>query len=140
MRYRPHFIQTAIFGLLFFALLLTNLGMAASHHPQEFLDKIKGHQHEGQEIVQHFCINCHAKEPLIPIGAPRIGVLSDWSFRVKQNGRVLFQHTAEGINAMPARGGCFECSDEQLQLAILAILPASLRVDYNRLTSNQNKH
>ena len=35
----------------------------------------------------------------------------------------LFKHTDEGFNAMPARGGCFECSDRQLKLAIAAMLP-----------------
>ena len=28
---------------------------------------------------------------------------------------------------MPARGGCFECSDKQLYLAILAMLPETLK-------------
>jgi len=36
---------------------------------------------------------------------------------------VLLEHTSEGFGAMPARGGCFECTDEQLELAILAMLP-----------------
>jgi cytochrome c5 len=39
----------------------------------------------------------------------------------------LFQHTDEGLNAMPSRGGCFECSDKQLMLAIRAMLPETTK-------------
>lgn len=96
---------------------------AASHHPQVFLEQIKGSKNEGEQIVSHFCINCHAKTPLIPLGAPRIGELQDWKTRLKQGINLLLKHTDEGFNAMPARGGCFECTDQQLILAILAMLP-----------------
>ncbi|MFA5959790.1 MAG: c-type cytochrome [Tatlockia sp.] len=103
------------------------LGFASSHHPQEFLQSIRGTKEEGKHIVQHYCINCHAEKPLIPLGAPRIGVEADWILRVKNGLSELFERSAEGLNAMPARGGCFECSDEQLRLAILELLPDSLR-------------
>ncbi len=96
---------------------------AESHHPQEFLKTISGTRNEGEQIYNHFCSNCHAQKPLIPLGAPRIGEKSDWNLRVKQGIDVLFKHTDEGLNAMPARGGCFECTDEQLILAIVEIVP-----------------
>lgn len=96
---------------------------ANSHHPQEFLKKIAGSKDEGHQIVQHYCTNCHAPKPLIPLGAPRIGHSDDWTPRVKQGMSVLFKNTDEGLNAMPARGGCFECTDKQLILAIIAMLP-----------------
>lgn len=109
--------------LLSFLLCCISLNvMAKSHHPQAFLKKISGKPHEGEAIVQHFCINCHAEKPLISLGAPRIGVEADWKPRLSQGLPILLQHTAEGFNAMPARGGCFECSDEQLKLAVSAML------------------
>ena len=107
--------------IIFFVNTATN--WAASHHPQDFLNTISGSPDEGEQIVQHYCSNCHAKKPLIPLGAPRIGLSSDWESRRKQGIDVLFKHTDEGLNAMPARGGCFECSDKQLMLAIAAMLP-----------------
>ena len=113
--------------LLFVVCILVQPVFAASHHPQEFLKKIAGSKDEGQQIVQHYCSNCHAVKPLISLGAPRIGESSDWDPRIKQGIDLLFKHTDEGLNAMPARGGCFECSDEQLKLAILAMLPVKLR-------------
>ena len=66
------------------ALGLCNLyGMgfshANSHHPQEFLKKIAGKKQEGRDIVEHYCATCHAEKPLIPLGAPRMGVPKDVS-------------------------------------------------------------
>ena len=105
-------------GGCFYPLCLS----AASHHPQEFLTQIQGKPDEGKEIVNHFCANCHAVKPLINLGAPRIGQKTDWQIRLKQGLEQLFTHTAEGYHAMPPRGGCFECSDEQLKKAIRAML------------------
>lgn len=106
------------------ALFLINFNLYAdSHRPQEFLRSISGTKNEGAQIYHHFCANCHASKPLIPVGAPRIGEKSDWQARLNQGMNVLFQHTDEGFNAMPARGGCFECTDKQLLLAIAYMLP-----------------
>lgn len=109
-------------------LLLAMPSWAESHHPQEFLKKISGTKTEGAQIVQHYCAMCHAKNPLIQLGAPTIGDKDAWRLRIKQGIDVLLKHTDEGLNAMPARGGCFECSDKQLLLAIDAMLPKNLRV------------
>ncbi|BCA95934.1 cytochrome c [Legionella antarctica] len=102
---------------------------ANSHHPQEFLKTIEGTRNEGEQIYSHFCSNCHAPKPLIPLGAPRIGYTGDWKLRVKQGIDILFRHTDEGLNAMPARGGCFECTDEQLIRAIVEIVPKEDKKD-----------
>lgn len=107
-----------------YLLFLINFSLYAdTHRPQDFLNKVKGTKDEGAQIYQHFCVNCHAQKPLIPLGAPRFGEEKDWSERLNQGIKVLFQHTEEGINAMPPRGGCFECSDEQLALALVEMLP-----------------
>lgn len=110
---------------LFFlsGFLVTANAWSASHHPQEFLKGIVGSENEGEQIVQHYCANCHALKPIIQIGAPRIGISADWAPRIKQGMDALFKNTDEGLNAMPPRGGCFECSDKQLLLAIKAMLP-----------------
>ncbi len=95
---------------------------AATHHPQDFLNEVRGKPNEGRAIVDHFCANCHASNPLISVGAPRIGHPEDWVVRLKQAPDIVWQHTSEGWHAMPARGGCFECTDEQLKKAILELV------------------
>lgn len=111
--------------LLFWVSFLPASVWSASHYPQEFLKQIAGADNEGKQIVQHYCANCHATKPIIQVGAPRIGISGDWAPRIKQGMDILFQHTDEGLNAMPPRGGCFECSDKQLMLAITAMLPTT---------------
>lgn len=110
-----------------FLFLLNFQVKASSHHPQEFLHSLRGSKTEGKQIYTHFCANCHASRALIPLGAPRIGEDMDWKFRLKQGMDVLFKHTDEGFNAMPARGGCFECTDKQLMLTILFMLPKNVQ-------------
>lgn len=112
------------FSAFIFILLLFELpAHGESHHPQEFLQSINGSQNEGEQVYNHFCVNCHAVKPLIPLGAPRIGKDRDWNIRLKQGMDSLFRNSNEGLNAMPPRGGCFECTDKQLMLAIQFMLP-----------------
>lgn len=110
-------------GIGWVGIMILNVTYSATHHPQAFLNRIAGTKNEGQQIVQHFCANCHAEKPIIALGAPRIGNEQEWQPRLKQGIDLLLKHTEEGLNAMPPRGGCFECSDQQLLLAIDALLP-----------------
>lgn len=121
--------MSQVFYFILRLLLVLNpiCAWSASHHPQDFLKQIAGAADEGEQIVQHYCANCHAEKPLIPIGAPRIARDEDWKPRLKQSLNVLLNHTMEGLNAMPPRGGCFECTDEQLMLAVLSMLPEKNR-------------
>ena len=114
--------------------LLATTSWAASHHPQDFLKKIAGSKTEGKDIVQHYCAMCHAKTPMIQLGAPTIGQSAAWSPRIKQGIDTLFNHTDEGFNAMPARGGCFECTDKQLMLAIMAMVPEDSKVKHHKIS------
>ncbi len=114
--FKPFFIGTIV-------ALFVSTGWSASHHPQDFLKKIAGSKTEGMQIVQHYCAMCHSEKPMIQVGAPTIGDATAWSLRMKQGLNTLFKHTNEGLNAMPARGGCFECTDQQLMMAIHALLP-----------------
>ncbi len=109
--------------LIFCISLFTIPVMAGSHHPQAFLERVTGTVDEGPQIVEHFCSTCHAPNPMIPLGAPTIGVASDWRPRLDQGLERLFQHANEGLRGMPPRGGCFECTEKQLWLAIAALLP-----------------
>lgn len=116
------------FFMVFLACLFQSPLQASGHNPQQILDSIRGSKNEGEQIVRHFCASCHAVKPLIELGAPKLNQLADWQSRVKSGRDILLKHTEEGLGAMPARGGCFECSDLQLQLAIEAMLPKSLHL------------
>jgi cytochrome c5 len=100
---------------------------AESHHPEEFIHSIQNDPQAGKKIYQHFCSTCHAKDPAIELGAPKIGVKKDWNSRIKKGLDGLLLVTQSGLNQMPPRGGCFECSDDQLKAAILYMLPPPLK-------------
>src|SRR5215213_9482500 len=94
------------FGIYIIILFILSFSINAEpHHPLEFLKSIKNSKNEGEQIYNHFCVNCHASKPLIPIGAPRFGETNDWKLRLKRGMKILFKHTEEGLNAMPPRGG-----------------------------------
>ncbi|MCD6038798.1 MAG: Cytochrome c5 [Gammaproteobacteria bacterium] len=92
------------------------------HYPMQFLTPLKNDRQAGKKIFREYCASCHAVHPLIEVNAPRIGDKAAWQLRRQRGLSLLFHHTLEGVGAMPARGGCFECSDGQLRRAIRYIL------------------
>lgn len=116
-------MKKIIFFIIYSSLIASVY--AKTHHPQHFLKNIKGKKCEGALIIKHFCAVCHAEKPQIDLGAPKNK--KDWGFRSKKGLNVLLEHTLQGYGAMPPRGGCFECTDEQLYLAINALLDKSLK-------------
>lgn len=98
-----------------------------SHRPQEFIAGLKNDPKAGEKIYQQFCSNCHAQKPLIPVGAPMIGDEKAWTKRLSKGQKMLLENTLNGYGVMPARGGCFECSDEQIQMSINYILDSSIK-------------
>tara|TARA_B110000879_G_C10971453_1_gene431587 strand:- start:55 stop:528 length:474 start_codon:yes stop_codon:yes gene_type:complete len=93
------------------------------HHPNDLMASITAEKNPGKKIYQSFCANCHDVEPLIQLNAPKFRHTDDWALILKQTPKQRFQNVSQGLNAMPARGGCFECSDELLKQAIDYMLP-----------------
>jgi cytochrome c5 len=51
-------------------------------------------------------------------GAPVTGEADAWSSRVDKGMETLISHAINGFNAMPAKGGCSSCPDEEIQAAV----------------------
>lgn len=96
-----------------------------SHSPTSFVKQIKGDKDAGRKIFNEFCASCHSSEPVIGVNAPRINDKKRWEAYGKLGMSALLKLTIQGRGAMPARGGCFECSDEQLKEAVVYMLKAS---------------
>jgi cytochrome c5 len=75
---------------------------------------------EGEKIYQQFCVTCHATGVA---GAPKIHDKAGWAPRLKHGKAHLLKHAISGINAMPPKGTCMTCSDEQIKAAINFMLP-----------------
>lgn len=96
--------------------------METFHSPATLVRQLEGDPDAGQKIFHAFCAACHASPPQIDIDAPRIGDPKAWVERQKWGRKTLLRMTLQGVGAMPARGGCFECSDQQIGQAINYIL------------------
>ncbi len=47
-----------------------------------------------------------------------IGDVHAWEDRLLKGEQALLKSTIEGLNSMPARGGCANCSDADIQAAL----------------------
>lgn len=62
------------------------------------------------------CAVCHASGAA---GAPRTGDTATWDKRLQEKGMdVLVANAKNGIKAMPPKGMCFDCSDEDFKALI----------------------
>jgi cytochrome c5 len=54
------------------------------------------------------------------LGAPKIGDAADWGNRAKTQGGLegILAKAITGINSMPPKGTCADCSDAELKSAI----------------------
>ncbi|WP_305728988.1 c-type cytochrome [Pseudomonas nunensis] len=69
------------------------------------------------EVIAKHCNACHGTGLL---GSPKIGDAADWGKRAKEQGGVdgLLAKAISGINSMPPKGTCADCSDDELKGAI----------------------
>ena len=61
------------------------------------------------------CAVCHASGAA---GAPKTGVVADWEPRMGKGMDVLVAAVENGLNAMPPKGMCFDCSADDYKALI----------------------
>lgn len=72
-------------------------------------------QIDGERVFEQACFSCHGTGFY---GAPLIGDPYDWEERLARGETELIANTLQGLNSMPARGGCAQCSDAEIQAAV----------------------
>lgn len=70
---------------------------------------------DGAKVYGTFCIACHASGVS---GAPIKGNADQWAPRIAQGIDVLKTHAINGLNMMPPKGTCMDCSDDEIVAAI----------------------
>lgn len=70
---------------------------------------------DGQKIYQTACQACHAAGVA---GAPKLGDKEAWAPRIAKGEDVLFASVNNGLNAMPPKGACMSCSEDELRAAV----------------------
>lgn len=68
----------------------------------------------GVEVYKTKCSTCHATGAA---GAPKYGA-ADWAPRIAKGVDTLYTHAINGFNGMPAKGMCFDCSDDEIKHAV----------------------
>lgn len=84
----------------------------------------KGVQRTGKQVYDFKCYECHTRNTQ---GAPMPGDNYEWGQRYKKGLDVLMKHALEGFNrgVMPIRGGCRDCSEKELENAVIYMLNQS---------------
>lgn len=80
-----------------------------------------GAARSGEEVYTSKCLACHATGAA---GAPKFGS-SDWADRRSKGIEALLETAINGIGAMPPKGLCNDCSDDELKLAIEHMLDSA---------------
>lgn len=73
-----------------------------------------GGARSGEDVYNASCAACHSTGVA---GAPKFGT-QEWAERGTKGLDSLLATAISGINAMPPRGTCANCSDDELQAAI----------------------
>lgn len=76
----------------------------------------------GDQVYNASCLACHS---VGVAGAPKLGDNAAWAGRASKGIDALLSTAISGINAMPPKGTCADCSDEELKAAIEYILSQS---------------
>ena len=76
---------------------------------------VVGEVSPGEAIYNKACVACHASGVA---GAPKLGDKAAWEPRLALGVDGLLQSAITGKNAMPPRGTCMDCSDDDLKIAI----------------------
>ncbi len=69
----------------------------------------------GQQRYEEVCHICHGTGIG---GAPKFGDKDDWAPRIAEGIDVLLKHALEGYKAMPVKGTCMNCTDDEIKKSI----------------------
>ncbi len=64
------------------------------------------------DIYNDKCVACHASGAA---GAPKTGDVTGWVARIGKGIDVLYANAIGGLNGMPAKGLCMDCSDDEIK-------------------------
>ena len=69
----------------------------------------------GEEVYNSSCLACHSSGAA---GAPKFRNAGDWAGRLAAGLETVYANAIAGIGAMPAKGLCMSCSDDEIKASI----------------------
>ena len=76
----------------------------------------------GEGVYTALCASCHAAGLA---GSPKFGDNAAWAPRIGKGEAMLFTHAISGFNAMPARGGGADLTDDEVKRAVVYMVNKS---------------
>ena len=80
---------------------------------------------DGFEVERVYMQNCWACHNSGAAGAPKVGNAADWAPRIEKGMDTLLANATNGLNAMPAKGLCFTCTEDDLKALIQYMVDSS---------------
>jgi len=80
-------------------------------------DMVASDGRSGEDVYNAACMACHSAGIA---GAPKVGDQVAWAARIGKGMDALYDSGINGVagSGMIARGGCADCSDEEIRLAV----------------------
>ena len=77
----------------------------------------EGAARSGEDVYNAACMACHSAGIA---GAPKVGEQVAWASRIAKGMDALYDSGINGVagTGMIARGGCADCSDDEIRLAV----------------------
>ncbi len=69
----------------------------------------------GSDVYGTYCAACHGTGAM---GAPKSGDTGAWKSRLDKGFNAVLANAVKGINLMPAKGTCGDCSEKEISNAI----------------------
>lgn len=91
-------------------IVATSLLIAVSVPSQLFADE--------QAVLDRYSKTCSLCHSSGAAGAPMTGNAEQWAPRLEKGLDTLVASAKNGINAMPPKGMCFDCSDDEFKALI----------------------
>ena len=82
---------------------------------------------DGFNAQQKYMSSCFACHSTGAAGAPKVGagMSAEWEPRLEKGLDAVVQNAINGINTMPAKGLCFDCTDEDLRAIVEYMIDSS---------------
>jgi cytochrome c5 len=95
--------------------IFINVSNAQKNEPIELAQLSDGFNAEQKYMAS--CFACHSTGAA---GAPKVGpgMAAEWETRLEKGLDSIVENAINGINTMPAKGLCFDCSDDELKAIV----------------------
>ena len=82
---------------------------------------------DGFDAEATYMMSCFACHSTGAAGAPKVGAgnAAEWTPRIEKGMDAVVANAINGLNAMPAKGLCFTCTDEDLAAVVAYMVDSS---------------